>query len=648
VAGTYSAAQSVTISTTTSGATIRYTTDGSTPTESAGTLYSSAVTVSATETLKAIAYAAGYSDSTVGSAAYTITQAATPSFSPAAGTFASAQSVTITTATVGATIHYTIDGSTPTETHGTAYSSPVSIANSAVLKAIAYKSGLTDSTVASGIYTISSSPAAILNVIDDFTATGGINPQGVLVQGTDGSLYGTTMLGGTGDGTVFKTTLAGVLTSLDSFAGANGNQPVAGMIQGTDGNFYGTTSIGGTANDGTVFKMTSTGTLTTLVSFTGANGSFPAARLLQGTDGNFYGTTGLGGSSNVGTVFKITPTGTLTTLASFTAVNGAGPNCPLVQGTDGNFYGTTTLGGSTTGVGDGVIFKVTPAGVLTDLVILTGPNGAQPSAGLILNPTDGNFYGTTNGDGGATNLGTFFKMTPAGVLTVLATFNGTTTGSGPNDLVLGTDGNFYGTTEFGGTTNNGTVFRVTPAGALTILVSLDGANGNDIFAGLIQGTDGNFYGTTNSGGVTYVSSSVPGDGVVYQLIVPPAVVAPVFSPVAGTYTSAQTVTITTATSGASIVYTTDGTTPIESGDAVTHGTLYTSPLTISATTTLKALAFKSGDADSPVTSGVFTIAAASPTTTIPASGGGGGGALDAWFLCLLGVAGILRWRRARG
>ena len=113
-AGTYASAQSVTISDSTTGATIYYTTNGTTPTTSSS-VYSAAVTVSATETLKAIAVATGYSNSSVSSAAYTITSTtATPTFSLAAGTYASAQTVTISDSTTGATIYYTTNGTTPT------------------------------------------------------------------------------------------------------------------------------------------------------------------------------------------------------------------------------------------------------------------------------------------------------------------------------------------------------------------------------------------------------------------------------------------------------------------------------------------------------------------------------------------------------
>ena len=151
-AGTYTSTQTVTISTATSGASIRYTTDGSAPSETAGTVYSAPITVSSTETVKAIAYESGMTDSAVASATYTIS-VATPTFSPGAGTYTSAQTVTISTATSGASIRYTTDGSTPSETAGTVYSAPITVSSTETVKAIAYESGMTDSSVASVVYT---------------------------------------------------------------------------------------------------------------------------------------------------------------------------------------------------------------------------------------------------------------------------------------------------------------------------------------------------------------------------------------------------------------------------------------------------------------------------------------------------------------
>jgi hypothetical protein len=163
-AGTYTSAQTVTITSATSGASIRYTTDGSTPSETAGTLYSAPVSISTTTTLKAMAFKTGMTDSTLTSGSYTIgtPQVAAPMFNPLAGTYTSAQTVTITSTTSSASIAYTTDGSTPTEsggtiTHGTALANggAITISVTTTLKALAFKSGMTDSTVTSGSYTIS-------------------------------------------------------------------------------------------------------------------------------------------------------------------------------------------------------------------------------------------------------------------------------------------------------------------------------------------------------------------------------------------------------------------------------------------------------------------------------------------------------------
>ena len=143
----------MTISDTTTGAAIYYTTNGSTPT-TGSTLYGGPITVSATETVQAIAAASGYTNSGVGSALYTITPpAATPTFSPVAGSYTSAQTVTISDTTPGAIVYYTTTGATPT-TSSTVYSAPISVASTETLKAIATASGYAASAVASAAYTI--------------------------------------------------------------------------------------------------------------------------------------------------------------------------------------------------------------------------------------------------------------------------------------------------------------------------------------------------------------------------------------------------------------------------------------------------------------------------------------------------------------
>ncbi len=192
--GTYTSNQSVTLSTSTSGATIHYTTNGSTPTSSS-TVYSSALTISSTTTLKAIATKSGMTDSAVMSELYTINipqTVATPSASPSGGTYTSNQTVTLSSATSGATIHYTTDGSIPTSSSNT-YSSALTISASITLKAIAIKSGMADSAVMSEAYTIN---------IPQTVATPTASPAGGSYTSNQSVTLGTA----TGGATIYYTT----------------------------------------------------------------------------------------------------------------------------------------------------------------------------------------------------------------------------------------------------------------------------------------------------------------------------------------------------------------------------------------------------------------------------------------------------------
>ena len=151
--GVYLTGQSVSLSDATPNATIYYTTDGSNPSTSSP-IYSSPISVNATTTIKAMATAPGYGNSSVATGTYTIgPTAATPTFAPLPGSYSSAQSVTISDTTPGATINYTTDGSTPT-TSSPVYTGPVYVGTSLTLKAIATAPGYTTSPVASGIYVI--------------------------------------------------------------------------------------------------------------------------------------------------------------------------------------------------------------------------------------------------------------------------------------------------------------------------------------------------------------------------------------------------------------------------------------------------------------------------------------------------------------
>ncbi len=317
-----------------------------------------------------------------------------------------------------------------------------------------------------------------------------ITPGGTAVSSTNFTLTGNTY-----------SVVAGFTSSFGSDAP---------LVQGPDGNLYGTTLLGGTAFQGSVFKLTPTGTLTTLASLTGPNASAPNAALVLDSDGDFYGTDSGESLGGPGTAFEITPQGAMTTLYTFCQLqgcdDGAGP-WDLVLGSNGNFYGVTTLGGYTS---SGTIFELTPAGVLTTLYVFclqSGcPDGAYPSA-LVLG-RDGNFYGTTKSDGtgncgGLIYCGTVFKITPEGNFTTLHSFcsqSNCADGDYPTrwPLVQASNGNLYGTTESGGANDDGTVFEITPAGDFTTVLSGTSSLATNPMS-LILGNDGNLYGIASAG-----------------------------------------------------------------------------------------------------------------------------------------------------
>jgi uncharacterized repeat protein (TIGR03803 family) len=358
-----------------------------------------------------------------------------------------------------------------------------------------------------------------------------------LVQGQNGSFYGTTSAGGTNSstnnyGTIFTVTSGGGYSNLVVFNGANNGAAPNGPLVSAGQNFYGTTSAGGTNNYGTIFSMTQTGVLTTEATFTGANGAYPVGGLVLATNGLYYGTTSSGGANGQGTVFSWSSTAGLTTVVSLNGANdGSSPLAGLVTNYDGNLYGTTSLGGSD---GVGTVFQFVPTtGALNPLVSFADTNGAVPS-GLVVVGT--NMFGTTF-YGGTSDFGTIFSVTTTGTLTVLASFD-IGNGSNPNGpLLYAADGFLYGTTVQGGSNGMGLVFRVStngvvgtnaviPGGAtngitnlstMTTVLTFNGANyGAYPQAGLIQAKDYNLYGTTTSGGAN-------GDGNVFKASFPPVI-----------------------------------------------------------------------------------------------------------------------------
>jgi uncharacterized repeat protein (TIGR03803 family) len=275
---------------------------------------------------------------------------------------------------------------------------------------------------------------SLYSFCSQFNCNDGVDPAMTLVEGRDGSFYGTTSIGGpSGNGTVFKVTTEGKFNTIYSFCPhhfvcSHGSSP-SGLVQGADGDLYGVTYAGGaclghTGGCGTVFKISETGHLKTLYVFCASSncpdGYGPEAALVQDNHGNFYGSTSQGGRHNFGTIFRVTPKGKLTTLYSICPLSrcpdGAGPNA-LIPGTDGKLYGTMSDGGLSSGCvgyGCGTIFEMTPEGKLTTIYDFCSQpdcsDGANPLGGL-LQSTNGTFYGLTE-NAGTSNLGTLFSFSP--------------------------------------------------------------------------------------------------------------------------------------------------------------------------------------------------------------------------------------------
>jgi uncharacterized repeat protein (TIGR03803 family) len=286
---------------------------------------------------------------------------------------------------------------------------------------------------------------------------------------------------------------AQTFTVLNSFTATQGPYARAGLIQGIDGNLYG--AEGGGHFVATVLKITPAGTMTTVSTFPVPDANFTSA-LVQAMNGSLYGVTpGVEYSTNLGQVYQITPAGVATVIAEPCCADWATeyPAGELIQAVNGEFYGITPGGGT---YDQGTFFEMTPEGVVTILYSFCGENcdqsGWDPTGGLVQG-TDGNFYGVTYGGGHnlntGTGYGTVFKVTTSGTYTTLYRFCRATDcpdGDNPTSLLQGTDGNFYGTTISGGAqTFAGTVFKLTPNGTLTTLHSFCSASNAS------QCTDGN-------------------------------------------------------------------------------------------------------------------------------------------------------------
>ena len=576
--GTYTSAQTVTISDATAGASIYFTTDGSTPTASS-TKYSGSFTVSTTETIKAIALATGDTNSAVASATYTISlnTVATPTFSPGAGSYTSAQTVTIGDATAGASIYYTTDGSTPTAS-STKYTSPITVGVTETIKAIAIAAGFTNSAVGSAAYTIQL-PAAtpVISVVTGTYTTvqkvtiTDTTAGAVIHYTTDGStpttssaIYISTITVNSSETLKAIAVAAGysnsaVVTATYTINLAPATTPIFSPAPGTYTSVQ-TVTISDATAGATIYYTTDGSTPTT------SSTPYSGAITVNATE-TIKAIAGATGNSN-----SAVASATYTINLPVTATPTFSPSGGTYTSVQTVSIGDATSGASIYYTTDGstpTTASTKYAGVIT--VNATETIKAIATASNHSNSAVGSAAYTINLPVAATPIFSPSGGTYTSVQTV--SINDATAGA---SVYYTTDGS-------------------TPTTASTKYTGAIAVNSTETIKAIAAATG-------------YTNSAVASGAYTINL---PAAATPTFSPSAGTYTAVQTVSISDTTSGASVYYTTDGSTP------TTASTKYTGTITVGVTETLKAIAAATGYSNSAVGSAAYTINLPQPVTATP-------------------------------
>lgn len=375
-------------------------------------------------------------------------------------------------------------------------------------------------------------------------AFNGSVPNGGIVQGPDGTLYGTsasnTLVSG---GLIYRSTVTGSsVTTIHQMTIDDGYAPKAGLLQGSDGLLYGTTRLGLRTmaySTGTIYRVAYDGTgYTTLHSFAdysavnvngnpiNADGAYPETPLIEGSDGYLYGTTRAGGTNGTGVIFRIARDGSdFSLLREFGPItSSSGDNVPkniggsnpigrLLLAADGYLYGAAAAGGVN---GRGTIYRIRTDGSGFELVhefseiAAASPYSNQDGAAPLVGLTDGGnglLYGVASA-GGANGVGTLFSIDPGSrLLSVLHDFE-TADGANPSGaLIVASDSLLYGTTASGGTnssgatTSLGTIYSIARDGTgFTKLYSFNGDEGSIPNGPLLQLDATSFVGITLNGG----------------------------------------------------------------------------------------------------------------------------------------------------
>ncbi len=362
-----------------------------------------------------------------------------------------------------------------------------------------------------------------VSVLKSLDVNSGYWPLGSLIEGNDGLLYGMTQKGGSSDaGVIFSfDPISLAYTKIHDFDNTNGANPQGALLQASNGKLYGTAFKGGASKNGVIFSLDpASKTYVKLKDFTRTivEGSNPFGSLVAGTDGKLYGTTLGGGVNGVGIIFSFDPiSSTYSPLKDFADASGAFPTGSLVQASDGKLYGVTSKGGST---GSGVIFSFDPLTKTYTVVkdFNDYQNGSSPGGGLI-EATNGKLYGvlmpvSQNSDG---VIYSFDPQTSTFTKETDFYYSMGAGGVSPiGSLLQANNGKLYGLTVYGGQFDYGVIFSFDPTTrSLTTLHDFDNQSVVSLPVGkFTQGTDGKIYGTTHSGyGIIFsIDPSNPNSG----------------------------------------------------------------------------------------------------------------------------------------
>jgi uncharacterized repeat protein (TIGR03803 family) len=367
-----------------------------------------------------------------------------------------------------------------------------------------------------------------------YTFTGGLDgnaPAAGLTMDAAGNLYGTAANGGSqGYGTAFKLTHRGSswgFAPLHSFTGNDGQWPIARVVFSPNGTLYGTTTVGGAGcggeGCGVLYSLNPRPTICPAFSCPwiehvaryfsngGGDGYAPYSEVSFGRDGTLYGTTYAGGAGNgFGTVYSGAGT-----IYSFTGGDeGLSPEAPVIADAAGNLYGTTTAGFTNSGA----VFELARTQSGFQIHSLYQFHGSTVAVGGLIMDSHGNLYGATSG-GGSQNGGIVFEISGLTNFSVLWNIAGMNGGGPTTRLVMDASGNLYGVNNYSGSHSVGSLFKLSLVGGVWNYADLydftGGSDGAYPSGPLVIDAQGNIFGTAFSGG-----SGCPqrnGCGVIFEI-----------------------------------------------------------------------------------------------------------------------------------